>query len=175
MTDRWLGGCLTLVAILWLWLAQVYIPDGGSEGEPGPRGFPMLLGLVLAVLGISLVVQSLIRSSASRQRAAGVETRGGELADKPPDDHPMPPVTRREAVFASATFALLILYAFLLDKVGFIIGTPIVMVLALSAVLRVRRWLASVSLAVGFTFICWLVFSELLATPLPRGTWIAWL
>jgi putative tricarboxylic transport membrane protein len=134
----------------------------------------MLLGVVLAVLGIWLFVRSVIRTPASRQRA---EAATGESAtsETVADDQRIAPVTRREAGFVGATFALLILYAFLLDKVGFIIGTPIVMVLALTAILRVRRWLTVVAFAVGVTFVCWLIFAALLATPLPRGTWMAWL
>ena len=78
------------------------------------------------------------------------------------------------AAFVAGTFGLLTLYAFLLDKVGFLAGTPIVMVLVLAVLLRSRRWLSVVSLAVGFTLGCWLVFDVLLGTPLPRGTWMAW-
>jgi len=142
--DRRLGLALTLVAVAWLWLVRTYIPDPGAEW-PGPRGFPLLLGAMLALLGLTMAVKP-----------------GGEMSPAP---------TRREVGVAAGTFGLLILYAFLLDTMGFVIATPVVIALTLWSVLRVRRWGMVVSLAIGFTLGCWLIFTALLGTPLPRGTW----
>ena len=139
--DRWLGVGLTVIALVWLWLVQTYIPGAQTEGEPGPRGFPILLGVTLAGLGALLAGRSFltVRSSASTRP----EARAGDG---------IAALTRRECAFVAGTFGLLILYTFLLDKVGFLAGTPIVMVLALAVLLRSRRWLSVVSLAVGFTW-----------------------
>jgi len=161
--DRWLGTCLTLFALLWLWLVRTYVPDIRTEGEPGPRGFPLLIGVVLAVLGVILVVRSII---AVRLKPDTTYAGGSETIAR---------VTRREAGFAGGTFALLILYAFLLDKVGFIVSTPIVTTLTMIGLLRMRKWLPILSVAIGFTGGCWLIFDALLGTPLPRGTWLMWL
>jgi hypothetical protein len=81
-------------------------------------------------------------------------------------------VTRREAALAGAVFGLLIFYAFLLERVGFLIATPVVMALAMVGPLRMRTWLVVALLAVGFTFGCWVIFDSLLGTPLPRGPWM---
>jgi hypothetical protein len=87
----------------------------------------------------------------------------------------IPPVTRREAAFAAGTFGLLILYAFLLDKVGFVLATPVVIALTMSGLLRMRTWGLVVSLAIGFTLGCWVIFDAVLGSPLPRGSWVMWL
>ena len=157
--DRWLGISLTLVALVWLWLVNLDIPDIRIGAEPGPRGFPRLLGVVLAVLGVIL----LLRANASVRLTTPAQAGGSEA---------IAPVTRREAAFAGGVFGLLIFYAFLLERVGFLIATPLVMALAMVGPLRMRTWLVVALLAVGFTFGCWVIFDSLLGTPLPRGTWM---
>ena len=162
--DRWLGPALTLLALAWLWLAYTYIPGARAEGEPGPRAFPVLLGVALGGLGIVMTGTAL---ASARGHAGRV------LSD--PATETIPPLSRREAGVAASTFGILILYAFLLDKAGFVIATPIVIVLAMCGPLRMRRWLLDLSLAVGFTLGCWVIFDALLGTPLPRGSWGMWL
>ena len=154
--DRWLGPSLTLLALVWLWLVYAYIPGARAEGEPGPRAFPILLGVVLAGLGVATT--TLARASARRQSAASTT----------------PSPTRREARLAGGTFGLLILYAFLLDHVGFVIATPLVIALATAGLLRMRRWVLVGSLAIGFTLGCWVIFDAVLGSPLPTGSWVMW-
>ena len=162
--DRWLGPALTLLALAWLWLAYTYIPGARAEGEPGPRAFPVLLGVLLAGLGIVMTGTALV---------SGRGHAGRVLSDAA--NETIPPIARREAAVAASTFGILILYAFLLDKVGFVIATPIVIVLAMCGPLRMRRWALILSLAAGFTLGCWLIFDGVLGTPLPRGSWVMWL
>lgn len=154
--DRWLGPSLTALAGVWLWLVYTYIPAARFEGEPGPRAFPVLLGLALAVLGALMTLQGVASSRAERV----AETT--------------PAPTRREAGLAVGTFALLTLYAYLLDKIGFVAATPVVIALAMYVLAQVRRWVLLGSIAVGITFGCWLIFDVLLGTPLPSGSWVIW-
>ena len=183
--DRWLGPSLTLLALAWLWLAYTYIPGARAEGEPGPRAFPVLLGMLLAGLGIVMTGTAFVSvrghvgghvgrvlppSPRLRRTAEALAEAGSD-----PANETIPPITRREAAFAATTFGILILYAFLLDKVGFVIATPIVIVLAMCGLLRMRRWVLVLSLAVGFTLGCWVIFDAVLGTPLPRGAWVMWL
>ena len=179
--DRWLGPALTLLALAWLWLAYTYIPGARAEGEPGPRAFPVLLGFALGGLGIVMTGTALVSerghagrvlppSPRLRRTAEALAEAGSDAANET-----IPPLTRREAGVAASTFGILILYAFLLDKVGFVIATPIVIVLAMYGLLRMRRWVLVLSLAVGFTLGCWVIFDAVLGTPLPRGSWVMWL
>ncbi|MBI3049726.1 MAG: tripartite tricarboxylate transporter TctB family protein [Acidobacteria bacterium] len=146
--DRWLGAVLIVLALVWLWLVQTQIPDAGEEW-PGPRGFPLLLGVVLAILGVWMIL-----FPGSRTPDPG--SRGHELA------------------VAAGTFGVLVLYAFLLERVGFLLATPVVIALAMAGLLRMRRLAAMLSLAAGFTLGCWAIFEALLGTPLPRGAWRLW-
>jgi putative tricarboxylic transport membrane protein len=167
--DRWLGPSLTLLAVVWLWLAYAYIPGARFEGEPGPRAFPVLLGTVLAGLGVLMTLQAV--ASAGRERSSHTTpppTRLGRAAGTTP----LP--TRREAWLAAGTFGLLILYAFLLDKIGFVAATPVVIALAMYGLAEVRRWALLGSIAVGITLACWVIFDVLLGTPLPSGSWVVW-
>jgi putative tricarboxylic transport membrane protein len=151
--NRALGVSLTTVAIVWLWLVSTYIPDIPTEGEPGPRAFPFLLGVMLAVLGAALAL------SPPAGPAAG------------PEDRSSPALALRTRV-ALTTFALLIAYAFLLDKAGFIASTIALMVVLVAGILGLRRWVFIGALAVGFTIACWAVFVSLLGVPLPGGSWM---
>jgi len=143
-----------LLAVLWLWLAYQYIPGARTETEPGPRAFPVLLGAALFALGLLVTVSAFF--SARRPRA------GEDLVAA---------VTRHEAFIVGGTFLLLLLYAFLMEKAGFLLSTPLVVVLAMRALLRRQSWTLTLLLAIGITFFCWLVFVVLLEAPLPRGTW----
>jgi hypothetical protein len=152
--DRWLGATLVLMALAWLWLAYTEIPDAGTEW-PGPRGFPVLLGIVLALLGSWLI-------AFSEPRTPGP---GSSIPD---------PGSRSGLTVAGAVFALLVLYAVLLDRAGFLMATPFVIVLAMGGVLQMRRWRFIASFAAIFPLGCWFVFNILLGIPLPRGSWVAW-
>ena len=164
--DRWLGPSLTLLALVWLWLVYAYIPGARYEGEPGPRAFPVLLGAVLAGLGVIMTLQAVV--SARPAHATLPPTPLGRAAGTTP----LP--TRREAALAAGTFGLLVLYAFLLDKIGFVAATPVVIALAMYGLAEVRRWALLGSIAVGITLGCWVIFDVLLGTPLPSGSWVMW-
>ena len=151
--DRWLGPCLLALAAIWLWLVYTYIPGARGEGEPGPRAFPVLLGFVLLGLGGLITFSAFVPARVKRETEALV-------------------VTHREAVIASVTFGLLMLYAFLLEKLGFLVATPIAVALTMFGILRVRNWVLVLSLAASLTVACWLFFAVLLETPLPRGLWL---
>ena len=152
--DRRLGAALIVCALAWLWLVSTQIPDTGAEW-PGPRGFPLLLGIVLAGLGVWTM--------AARSR---IPDPGSPIPD--------PRSPRAEWAAAGGTFGVLMLYAFLLEHAGFLLATPVVIILAMAGLLRMRRWVPILSLAAGFTVGCWVVFETLLGSPLPRGSWVVW-
>ena len=153
MSPRILGASLTMVAIVWLWLVDTYIPDIATEGEPGPRAFPFLLGAILVVLGLALALSP-----------------PADPAARP--DEPSPPAPALRTRVALTTFALLVAYAFLLDKAGFIATTIALMLALMAGILRLRRWVMIGGLAVAFTLACWVVFVSLLGVPLPGGSWM---
>ncbi len=154
-SDRWLGPVIALMASGWLVLAYMYIPGAQSEGEPGPRAFPIVLGVSLLGLGILMTVTAW----ANRRKAAMVTEK---------------PVTRREATVVAGTFGVLMLYAFLMEKAGFLISTPIAILLMMFGILRMRNWLLMLLMAAGVTAVCWFLFVEVLGATMPYGSWL-WL
>lgn len=147
-----LGGTLVLISAVWLWLVYAQIPDAGAEW-PGPRGFPLLLGIGLAALGAWMM--------------AFPEPSIPDPGSRIPDSG-----SRQGATIALATLAMLVVYAFLLDKAGFLIATAALMVAAMAGVLQIRRWLFIGAFSAAFSLGSWAVFSVLLGIPLPRGTWL---
>ena len=150
-----LGVVLVLLAGVWLWLVDNYIPEIASEGEPGPRALPFLLGIILAILGIALATQKYVG------RVPPSTSDRDAQAD--------PPTTRTALV----TFGLLLAYAFLLDTMGFITATAALMLAAMAGVLGMRRWVFMAVFAAAFAAGTWLVFNTLLGIPLPRDPWLA--
>ena len=152
-----LGVVLTLLALVWLWLVNTYIPAVASEGEPGPRALPFLLGIILAILGVALTLSRTAGPPAGGDGSSSAEpalrTEGGRTA--------------------ILTVALLLVYAFLLDKIGFISATAALMLTAMAGVLGMRRWVFMTVFAVAFATGTWLVFNTLLGIPLPRDPWLA--
>jgi putative tricarboxylic transport membrane protein len=151
-SDRWLGPVLALLALAWLALVYAYIPGSRDEGEPGPRAFPIVLGASLLGIGVLMTVSALSR-------------RGKAAADQEK------PATLREAIIVGGTFGLLVLYAFLMEKAGFLISTPVVVLLMMYGILRMRNWLFMLLMASGITAFCWLFFVYVLGTPMPQGSW----
>jgi putative tricarboxylic transport membrane protein len=158
-SDRWLGPLLSVLSLGWLLLAYLYIPDSNVPGEPGPRAFPNVLGYALLTLGLMMTMSGFTR----RPEPAPAEAEaGGEAAAS---------LVKHELRIVLGTFGLLLLYAFLMEKTGFLVSTPIVLVLGMAGILRMRRWRFIAGMSIGTTLVCWIVFAQLLRVPLPRGSW----
>lgn len=155
--NRFLGPLLSALALGWLWLTHLYIPASNTPGEPGPQAFPIVLGCALLILGLAITVSDLKKH---RDVNSTKSTAGSKAL----------PVTHELRIVFS-TVGLLVLYAFLMEKAGFLISTPIVLVLVLAGLLRIRRWSFVAMMSAGTTLVCWLIFIVLLRVPLPGGTW----
>lgn len=153
--DRWFGLALFVLAVVWTWIVVTTLPAAEVEGEAGPRGFPLLLGIALGALGLYLSVSGFL----GRAAAGGDEDR-------------LPPVTGREVRVVGLTFVLLVAYAFLLDKIGFLAATPLAVVAVLWLVAGERSWVKILAIAAGLTVGTYLVFGVLLQTNLPEGAWL---
>ena len=159
-----LGVVLTLLALVWLWLVDNYIPDVATEGEPGPRALPFLLGIILAVLGIALAYQAYVGRIPTYVGRVPASSGVREAQPDPPS------IGWRVAL---TTVALLLGYACLLDTLGFITATAVLMLAAMAGVLGMRRWVFMAVFAAAFAAGSWLVFNTLLGIPLPRDPWLA--
>jgi putative tricarboxylic transport membrane protein len=153
--DRWLGIVLALFALAWSWAVLATIPPGW-ESEAGPRGFPLLLGIALGALGLCMSVSAFLGT------------------DKPgTDEDRIEPATRSEVRIVGLTALVLLGYAFLLDKVGFLVATPVMVAGALWLIVGQRSWMRILLLATGLTAGSYLVFGILMPAHLPEGSWLA--
>jgi hypothetical protein len=152
--DRWLGLVLVLLALAWCAIVVTTIPPGW-EGEPGPRGFPLLLGIALGALGLYLSTSAFLGR-----------------AEVGADQDRIEPVSRSEVRVVGLTILVWVAYAFLLDKLGFLVATPLMVALALWLIVGQRSWARLLLLAAGITIGSYLVFGVLIAAHLPRGSWL---
>jgi putative tricarboxylic transport membrane protein len=155
-SNRFLGPLLSVLSMGWLWLAYFYIPASSTTGEPGPRAFPLVLGCALLLLGLAITVSGFARRGEVESTKAAADTNAKPL--------------KHELRIVLGTFGLLILYAFLMEKTGFLVSTPIVLAMTLAGLLRMRRWTFIALMSGGTTLVCWLVFVVVLRVPLPRGS-----
>jgi putative tricarboxylic transport membrane protein len=163
MTDRAkdavLGTILLAVATVWTFGVVATIPPGMGNGDIGPRAFPLGFGLILLALSGILLLKS--------------------CTDLPGADEEMivedKEVSRNLPIHWGPALILLAeigLYGFLLEKVGFLIATPVVTLLVMAVNFRVRSLRRLVGMAVGLTFGCWLIFGKILGIYLATGLWI---
>ncbi|WP_110650365.1 tripartite tricarboxylate transporter TctB family protein [Salinicola peritrichatus] len=98
LNDRVFGLVMLAVAVAYYYGAtQFPVPFGGSEAV-GPETFPKILGVVLAICSLYMIV-------------------------KPDPDNPWP--AARTFVELGVAVVVLILYALLLEPLGFIIATTL--------------------------------------------------
>ncbi len=151
--DIWLGAFLAIFGLTWTGIVIATIPAMDQPG--GPQIFPLLLGGILTALGLYL-----LGSAARRLRRADAT---GERIERP---------SRHEAIVTGGVFGILLLYGFLMEKIGFLLATPIVILAAFALCPRPVPWRLQLILAIGITVACYLIFQVLLEAHLPRGTWI---
>ncbi|MBX2805739.1 MAG: tripartite tricarboxylate transporter TctB family protein [Hyphomicrobiales bacterium] len=156
-TDLIAASILLAFAIAWSVIVYQTIP--ATADAIGPRDFPLLLGIILIVLS-ALYLLNALRSG---QAAEGMDE---ETAENDPE-------YKDGGKFAIAIFLLIILYGFLIERTGFLLATPIVIILTLAGLLRIRNPMLILALAVGITLGCWVVFNKALGIYMPPGSWIS--
>ena len=119
----------------------------GSIRVPQTAFFPKVLASLLLVLAIALLIQSLRQPD------------GGESAEK---------IEPEGWIRIGATLATLIGFAFVLEWLGFLLSTFLLMVLLLRAI-EPQNWLRVFVIALATSLIAYLIFSWLLNIPLPAG------
>jgi len=150
--DRIAGTVLLAVALVWIVLVfQTIEPSEGFAA--GPRAFPLFFGIVLAGLSVALLLES------SRPAAA-------------PADERIPRTSRHEAFEVVAVIGTIVLYGFMLEPLGFIPATLLIVAAFMTIILRVRAPLLVAGMSLGLSIGCYLIFGKLLGTYLPPGTLI---
>jgi putative tricarboxylic transport membrane protein len=121
-----------------------------GSGGPGPAFMPFWLGLVMALLALSM----LLRSLKQKDPGAAWLPRGEGLRDM--------------LVVLAATVAFIVL----LKVTGMILGTALYLAF-LVRFLGKHRWWVTLTVAFGAAGFNWLVFVHWLRVPMPEGMlWI---
>lgn len=124
--------------------------DFGAWNNPGPGMMPVLLGVFLAGLSAALWIMA-----ARRERSAAAAAGPWSAARVWP---------------VISTLAVLLAYAALLDTLGYVVATFLVLIVLLR-VLEPPRWSTTVLSAAVVTAASYGVFVRLLQVQLPRAAW----
>lgn len=119
----------------------------GTVKHPGPAFLPLLCGSVTSFLGILVFLQ------AKRERGEVVEKR----------------LWIRQSLYPIvATLGILVFYAIILEHLGFIVTTLILLLFVLICVARLS-WFAGIIVSLISTGACYFIFDYLLKVRLPKG------
>jgi putative tricarboxylic transport membrane protein len=143
-----IGLFLIVFAAAVLWHVQNF--PSLDNGYPGPALFPSVLAVLFIFCGVGLIFQGI------RQRENLLKFDIGGLT---------------LAGFLNIIFVLgaIICYIFLAEYIGFLIFSFAVL-LALMKWLKVKTH-SSILMALGVTFVIYLLFAKMLLVPLPWGLW----
>jgi putative tricarboxylic transport membrane protein len=119
----------------------------GSISRPGPGFFPVVLAAAFSLVGLALLVIAL--------RARDADAASGTL------------LGWRKIV---ATMAALVVYAFVLERVGFVAATFALLLFFFKALER-QRWATALAGSLVTAFVTYLVFKVWLNVQLPAGPW----
>ncbi len=157
LQDRIVGLVLLTFAVAWVVIVYRTIPTLAGEGEYGPRDFPMVFGIALAVCSLLMIAGSF-----SRDAGADAGTEAGDTSAG---------VDRKEVLGVAWTFLSILIYGFAMEKVGFLVATPLLVTAILYFLLRVRSVAFLAAFAIGLTVGTYIIFNKFLGAYLPPGTW----
>jgi putative tricarboxylic transport membrane protein len=146
-----------ILCVLWLLLAlclsvESYRLGLSAANRPGPGFFPFVAATAIGLIAAFRLIHSIRKT--------------------PSDDH-WEPGTAQEARLVLCVVAGMLAYAFLLESLGFLFGTFLLVAFYLR-VIAARRWLVAISFAGTVALAAHFFFDLLLKAELPRGL-LGWL
>lgn len=120
---------------------------------PGPGFFPLVLGVLLAVLGISLFLKPWLERS--------------KAGKKQPDAEATEPIFWMNKKAFSVLISLVV-YSALFERLGFLFSTFLFLVLLFRGISS-QKWATSLITAVGVSLVSYLIFDTWLMAQLPKG------
>ena len=138
---------LILLGFAGVILLQSHSLTFGSIRTPHTGFFPSVLAVLLLLLSLMLLGQAL-RQSESRAHLWQVTAEGWKRI--------------------GSTLGAMIGFALLLEGIGYLLSTFIVMVFLLRAI-EPQRWIVVITVALSTALISYVIFASLLGIPLPAG------
>lgn len=121
----------------------------GTWDAPGPGFLPVLIGATMVVLAVGAFVQEWRQRGAAPAPAAAPAVNWWQVA---------------------LTIAALVAYGLLLDRLGYVVTTLLVMGFLFRRVARLR-WPVALTATVLSTLVSYALFALWLKVRLPRGPW----
>lgn len=127
---------------------ESYRLDLGNWHDPGPGYFPFGAALLFGTMALTVFIKSLKKASDSK----GVNAAGEKL--------------RWQNVVL--VLIAMILYALLLDRVGFVLCTFLIVAFFVKIIAQ-QRWTKSIMMALSMAVGSYILFVFFLKAPLPEG------
>lgn len=154
--DRVAGGVGFVFSLAYLAMA-LQIPLLPFTGTlEGPRVFPIVIGVMLALASLALLLKGL--------REAPSDEDGGPAEPVEEEDDTLVQSPTRLGVIIALLFGYILLFV----PLGYIIST-VLFVLAITMYLDSRHWIRNLVYAIVFPLAVYFVFTELLQVTLPAG------
>jgi putative tricarboxylic transport membrane protein len=147
---RDLGAAAVLLAFGLVALGQARGLRFGSIVSPGPGFFPLCLATALTLVSVGLVVRALRAPAGAVAAASGIHVSG--------------------RLKALGTLGSLVVYALVLERLGFLLATCVLLLFFFKALQR-QRWLTAVGASLATSLATYLVFKVWLGVNLPAGLW----
>ena len=148
MRRRDLGAAAVLLAFGLFALTRARSLRFGSIAAPGPGFFPLCLAAVLSLVSLGLLISALREPGAVTASAASA---GGRLK-------------------VIGTLGGLLVYALVLEPLGFLLATFALLLFFFTALQR-QRWFVALGGSVATALATYLVFKVWLGVNLPSGLW----
>ena len=129
---------LILISILWTWLVIQNIPPGFGDGEIGARAFPLTFGVMLFILALILLLRQFIVFA--NQNKLNEINNSNIIEDK-----------KLQWIPALIILGEIILFGFLLEKIGFVLATPVIIFLVMVFNLNIRSITKVFGMSLGLT------------------------
>ncbi|MCL7749227.1 tripartite tricarboxylate transporter TctB family protein [Halalkalibacter alkaliphilus] len=128
----------------WFLIGTLALPTASNAADVGPRAFPLIMSISIITFSIVLLIQSILSIKKGEQKSVKFTK------------------LMNVTVFAG----LLILYAYLVPRIGYFVSTLIFFPFIILATGE-RSWKKVVFITIGFLAFAKLAFDMLLGVPLP--------
>lgn len=156
-------GVILLIASGFYYYSTMEFPPPSKTENLGSAFFPALLAAVLAFLSLLLILDSLLARRASGKGKGGAVIEGAERLEE--DSFSAEDISYK---FLLGTIVLSFLYVGLISILGFLISTPLFLIL-LIRLLGYEKWANNLAASIGLTAVLYLLFAVALGVTLPAG------
>ena len=156
-------GIILLISSAFYYYSTTGFPPPSKTENLGPAFFPTLLAAVLAFLALLLILNSFLVRGASGKEEDGAVIQGAERLEE--DSFGVEQISYK---FLLGTVGLSFLYVGLISILGFLISTPLFLIL-LIRLLGYEKWVNNLAASVGLTAALYLLFAVALSVSLPAG------